>query len=79
MSSVYDDVEYVKSLISKYTTDEDYQDIEFRSEMCRRDRNNCYYGFGLGASGYLRDVRYSNTRSITHYLQREDRYEERCV
>lgn len=30
--------------------------------------NLCYYGFGLGASGYIGDRRYSNTRSINNYL-----------
>ena len=39
-------------------------------------RNREYYGFGLGASGYLGDVRYSNTRSMTHYLQGNVCYEE---
>ena len=35
--------------------------------------NNYYYGFGLGASGYVNDVRYDNTRSITKYLKGEYR------
>ncbi len=39
-------------------------------------KNKEYYGFGLGASGYLNDVRYTNTRSITRYLQKKFRYEE---
>ena len=39
-------------------------------------KNKEYYGFGLGASGYLGDVRYTNTRSITHYLQKKFRYLE---
>lgn len=30
--------------------------------------NNQYYGFGLGASGYITDLRYENTRSINKYL-----------
>lgn len=29
--------------------------------------NEEYYGFGLGASGYTFDVRYTNTRSLTQY------------
>ena len=28
-----------------------------------------YYGFGIGASGYLDNYRYDNTKSINHYLQ----------
>ena len=31
--------------------------------------NEEYYGFGLGASSYLNDIRSTNTRSITKYLQ----------
>lgn len=31
--------------------------------------NNEYYGFGLGASGYIHGVRYDNTRSINKYLE----------
>lgn len=30
--------------------------------------NNEYYGFGLGASGYINNIRYENTRSINKYL-----------
>lgn len=30
--------------------------------------NEEYYGFGLGASGYLNDIRYENTRSLNKYL-----------
>ncbi|MDD6879329.1 MAG: radical SAM family heme chaperone HemW [bacterium] len=31
--------------------------------------NNYYYGFGLGAAGYVDNVRYSNTRSINNYIK----------
>lgn len=27
-----------------------------------------YYGFGVGASGYINDIRYTNTKSITSYI-----------
>ena len=30
--------------------------------------NDEYYGFGCGASGYIDNIRYDNTRSITHYI-----------
>ena len=33
--------------------------------------NEEYYGFGLGASGYIHGVRYENTRSITKYFKGE--------
>ena len=32
-------------------------------------QNKEYYGFGLSASGYLDQVRYTNTRSLTKYLK----------
>ena len=32
-------------------------------------KNEQYYGVGLGASGYLGNVRYTNTKSITKYLK----------
>lgn len=31
--------------------------------------NEQYYGFGPGASGYLDNIRYDNTRSLTSYIQ----------
>jgi oxygen-independent coproporphyrinogen-3 oxidase len=33
--------------------------------------NNCYYGFGLGSSGYEGNIRYNKTRSITKYLNHD--------
>ena len=33
--------------------------------------NEEYYGFGLGACGYLHEVRYENTKSMTKYLAEE--------
>lgn len=31
--------------------------------------NENYYGFGLGASGYINNIRYDNTRNINEYLK----------
>jgi oxygen-independent coproporphyrinogen-3 oxidase len=31
-----------------------------------------YYGFGLGASGYLNNIRYTNTKNLTKYLNFEN-------
>lgn len=31
--------------------------------------NDKYYGFGLGASGYVENVRYTNTRSLNDYIK----------
>ena len=38
--------------------------------------NDNYYGFGLGASGYINDIRYTNTRSMRHYLEGKYIYEQ---
>ena len=76
------DAEMYEVICSKLSDFNHYEISNFAKDgYCSRHnlcywKNNCYYGFGLGASGYLRDVRYSNTRSITHYLQRKYRYEE---
>ena len=31
--------------------------------------NNNYYGFGIGASGYIDNIRYDNTRSYRNYIE----------
>ena len=31
--------------------------------------NNEYYGFGLGASGYVNNIRFDNTRSMINYIK----------
>ena len=31
--------------------------------------NENYYGFGLGASGYINNIRYDNTKSLSNYLK----------
>ncbi len=38
--------------------------------------NNEYYGFGLGASGYIDKVRYTNTKNLLSYFQNDYRREE---
>lgn len=38
--------------------------------------NDNYYGFGLGASGYIGNVRYDNTRGLNNYLKGKYRYSE---
>lgn len=35
-----------------------------------------YYGFGLGASGFINNIRYTNTKSIDKYLNKEFIYEQ---
>jgi oxygen-independent coproporphyrinogen III oxidase len=41
--------------------------------------NNHYYGFGMGASGYIDNIRYDNTRSINQYLKGIYRKEEEIL
>lgn len=38
--------------------------------------NENYYGFGLGAGGYIKNIRYQNTRSLTKYLNGKHKLEE---
>jgi oxygen-independent coproporphyrinogen-3 oxidase len=38
-----------------------------------------YYGLGLGAAGYVDDIRYSNTRNLQRYLKKQWRDEEEKV
>ncbi|MBQ7141273.1 MAG: radical SAM family heme chaperone HemW [Bacilli bacterium] len=33
--------------------------------------NNEYYGFGCGAHGFINNIRYENTRSLTKYINKE--------
>ena len=40
---------------------------ESRHNLCYWN-NKSYYGFGLGASGYIDNRRYSNTRSLNEYI-----------
>lgn len=42
-------------------------------------QNQQYYGVGLGAHGYLNNIRYQNTQSITKYLNHNFRYEEEVI
>ena len=41
--------------------------------------NDEYYGFGSGSSGYVDGVRYTNTKSINHYLKEYKRVEENRI
>lgn len=41
--------------------------------------NENYYGFGLGASGYIKNTRYTNTRSLTEYIHGNYRKEKEIL
>lgn len=42
-------------------------------------KNDHYYGVGLGASGYIKDIRYTNTKSINKYLAHKFIFEKEKV
>lgn len=42
-------------------------------------KNKEYYGFGLGSSGFIRGIRYSNTRSFQNYEKGKYREEEEKI
>ena len=41
--------------------------------------NDNYYGFGLSASGYIDNIRYTNTRNINKYIKGEYIYEKEIL
>ena len=49
--------------ISNFSKDNSYS----RHNMIYWNNKN-YYGFGLGASGYIKNIRYDNTRSMYNYI-----------
>ena len=63
-----------QEIINKLKGYRHYEISNFGKEGYESRHNQCYwrnleyYGFGLGASGYYKDRRYTNTRSIQKYL-----------
>ena len=65
------------NVISEYLINNGYSHYEI-SNFCKDNtyshhnmvywNNNEYYGFGLGASGYINSIRYDNTRSMYNYV-----------
>lgn len=41
--------------------------------------NDYYYGFGLSASGYINNIRYTNTKSMTNYLKGNYIYQKEII
>lgn len=67
--------------ISKYLTTKGYNHYEisnFSKEGYESRHNNCYwnneeyYGFGLGASSYIGNIRKTNTRSLEEYKNQKE-------
>ena len=55
---------YLKYELSNFS----YPNYESKHNLVYWNNQN-YYGFGLGASGYLKNERYENTKSLTEYLK----------
>ena len=65
-------------VICDYLKDNGYNHYEV-SNFCKDNsysrhnlvywKNEKYYGFGLGASGYVQNIRYDNTRSMSNYVK----------
>lgn len=50
--------------------------FESKHNLCYWN-NNEYYGFGVGAAGYINNIRYTNTKNVTRYIdKRYNRDEE---
>ena len=69
------DYEMYKLIIDKLKGHYKHYEISNFSEFGYESRHNLtywnneyYYGFGVGASGYINNTRYDNTRSITKYI-----------
>lgn len=56
---------YIQYEISNYARKEKFTSKHNLAYWQQRE----YYGFGLGASGYEKNLRYTNTKSLQHYLK----------
>ena len=71
-----DELDYeMYKIINKYLKDYHHYEISNFAKPGYESRHNLtywnndeYYGFGLGASGYVDNVRYENTKNINKYL-----------
>jgi len=74
--------------ICNYLKDMGYEHYEI-SNFCKNKtysrhnlvywHNEKYYGFGLGASGYINNIRYTNTRSMINYLNKKRIIEKEII
>lgn len=79
IKKIDDDLDYeMYNVICKYLKDRGYNHYEVSnfSKDGYNSRHNLtywnndeYYGFGVGASGYINGCRYDNTRSLNNYLK----------
>ena len=49
-----------------------------KHNLCYWNNDN-YYGFGLGSSGFIENIRYTNTRSLNSYINGNYRYYEEKI
>ena len=79
IENISEDLDYeMYEIICKRMKDNNYKHYEI-SNFCKEGfeskhnlvywHNEEYYGFGLGASGYINNIRYNNTRSINNYIE----------
>ncbi len=76
ISSIDDDLDYkmyklIKKKLNKYHHYEisNFAKKNYESKHNLTYWNNLnYYGFGIGASGYINDIRYTNTKSYSNYI-----------
>ena len=79
IKNISEDLDYeMYDFICKRLKDNNYKHYEisnFSKEGYESNHNTCYwnnneyYGFGLGASSYIGNIRKTNTKSITKYLK----------
>ena len=73
-------IDYLEKLgFSHYEISNFAKDNTYSKHNLTYWNNECYYGFGLGASGYIDDIRYNNTRSINKYLDGNYRLDEEII
>lgn len=89
IESINEELDYeMYKLICKKLKDNGYHHYEV-SNFARNNyeskhnltywNNQEYYGFGMGASGYIKNIRYTNTKSITKYINGSYDYEQEEV
>ena len=74
------DYEMYKLICNKLKSYEHYETSNFGKNKSRHNltywNNEEYYGFGMGASGYIESIRYDNTKSFNEYINGKFRKEE---
>ncbi len=79
IKSIDEDLDYkMYQLINKKLLDSGFEHYEISNYSKKNYKskhnltywnNEHYYGFGLGASGYINNIRYDNTRNLNKYLK----------